>query len=130
MYIVALSATMMTLRFLKLFSLLSWLIDVAFPRFQRYTDCAAGNVTSISSINRLEENEITELYRRYRDEQYNRERLRYEPGYLHMLKLFEDRRNEYHNNRIAVARSLFSSVSRPVETVLDYGGGPAFELSP
>ena len=71
---------------------------------------------------RLEENEIIELYRRYRDEQYNRKRLRYESGYLPMLKLFEDRRNEYHNNRIAVVRSLFSSVSQSVGTVLDYGG--------
>ena len=73
---------------------------------------------------RLDEAETERLYRGYRQESYNRERIAVEPGYAGLAPLFEDRGSTYHTTRQAQTKELFDAWGIPFRTVLDYGGEP------
>lgn len=86
----------------------------------RLARCPACNFAFFDQ--RLEATEVQRLYQGYRDADYTRRRVHFEPYYHVLRESIEDRRAAYRSGRIDGMKGLFRDLPGPFDRILDYGG--------
>lgn len=72
--------------------------------------------------NRLTDVETHDLYRNYRELEYNLLRQKMEPNFCDCMSIYNDHKNDYHTSRIRQIATMFNDWGVKPSRILDYGG--------